>query len=232
MMNREALRELSEAYLRSPDRADSPKVRAMVRAEVDRIEREFDAMRRKVEIAFTPDDPYKSYEEMRDRVLSDRRMLVFTGFSDTPLWTPEINWKARAVHDWDHIQHGIDFSMGGEASAFRVSAARTPGLAPLYLSEIALQAAVQNFTGDFAPQKLVLPGARADRIARSLGFANTPATASAQIVWRAAGILRVSGMAGLMMHLKAQGYGQAAAVQIAAAAQILNSFDRRGARRR
>jgi hypothetical protein len=226
-IRREDLAALSEAYLKSPDRSNDPKVRAMVQAEVDRIERAFNALRRKIDIVFTPDDPYASYQEMLQRVLSERRMYVFTGFSDTPLWTPEVNWKARAVHDWDHIEHGIDFSMTGEASAFRASAARMPGLAPLYLSEIALQAAVQNYTGNFAPQKVVLPEARIDRIARSLG--RTPKeAATASLVWRAAGILAVSGPAGMMMHLKAMGLTQEQATQIGGAALLLNRFDKRG----
>jgi len=225
-IRREDLEALSNAYLRSPDRSTDPKVREMVKAEVDRIERAFNAMRRKIDVVFTPDDPYASYQEMLQRVLSERRMYVFTGFSDTPLWTPETNWKARAVHDWDHIQHGIDFSMSGEAAAFRVSAARMPGLAPLYLSEIALQAAVQNFTGDFAPQKVVLPEARVDRIARGLGRSPKEA-ATAALVWRAAGILAVSGPAGMMMHLKAMGLNRAQATQIGGAALLLQRFEQR-----
>ena len=226
-IRREDLETLSEAYLKSPDRSNDPKVRAMVQAEVDRIERAFNALRRKIDIVFTPDDPYGSYQEMLQRVLSERRMYVFTGFSDTPLWTPEVNWKARAVHDWDHIEHGIDFSMTGEASAFRASAARMPGLAPLYLSEIALQAAVQNYTGNFAPQKVVLPEARIDRIARGLGR-SPKETATAALVWRAAGILAVSGPAGMMMHLKAMGLNRSQATQIGGAALLLQRFDKRG----
>ena len=226
-IRREDLEALSNAYTNSPDRSDSPKVRAMVKAEVDRIERAFNALSRKVEIVFTPDDPYSSYQEMLQRVLSERRMFIFTGFSDTPLWTPETNWKARAVHDWDHIQHGIDFSMGGEAAAFRVSASRMPGLAPLYLSEIALQAAVQNFTGEFGAQKVVLPEARIDRIARGLGRSPKEA-ATAALVWRAAGILAVSGPAGMMMHLKAMGLNRAQATQIGGAALLLQRFEKRG----
>jgi len=153
-------------------------------------------------------------------------MYIFTGFSDTPLWTPETNWKARAVHDWDHIQHGIDFSMSGEAAAFRVSASRMPGLAPLYLSEIALQAAVQNYTGEFEAQKVVLPAARIDRIARGLGRSPKEA-ATASLVWRAAGILAVSGPAGMMMHLKAMGLNRSQATQIGGAALLLQRFEKR-----
>ena len=210
----------------TPGEAGRDRIIDFSKAEVDRIERAFNALRRKVEIVFTPDDPYSSYQEMLERVRSERRMFIFTGFSDTPLWTPETNWKARAVHDWDHIQHGIDFSMSGEAAAFRVSASRMPGLAPLYLSEIALQAAVQNFTGDFGAQKVVLPEARIDRIARGLGRSPKEA-ATAALVWRTAGILAVSGPAGMMMHLKAMGLNQSQATQIGGAALLLQRFEKR-----
>lgn len=216
------LAKLAEAYLRGRDISRTRKAKEMVAAETQRVERAFEALRRRIEIVFTDRDPYSSYEEMRDRVLSERRMLVYTGFSDTPLWSAETNWKARAVHDWDHIEHGMDFSMPGEAGTYRASAARTPGLAPLYLSEIALQAAVQNYTGSFAPQKLVIPAsAQVDRIARGLRGLRGAVDQGPYLVWRAAEILRFATPEELMVHLAAMGLSEDQAVPIAAAALTL-----------
>mgnify|MGYP000166512528 CR=1 FL=1 len=228
-VSKEDLQLLAEAYQQSPDRSASAKVRAMVRAEVDRVDRAFAALKRKIQVVFTPKDPYPSYEAMVQRVLSEKTMLVYTGFSETPLWTPEQNWKARAVHDWDHIRAGVDFSMRGEAAAFRKSAARMEQLAPLYLSEIALQAAQQNYTGNFDDvQKVVIPtAARVDRIARSLGSVPQPTKQQAAFVWRAAGVLRFAGPQGLMLHLRVLGLDEASAVQVGAAALLLHRFGQR-----
>lgn len=160
---------LARAYREGMDSLGTPEARAAVDAEVRRIEATFAELTKKVAVKFVAKDPYRSFEEMRDRVRGERQMLVWTGESDTPLWEPVVNWKARAIHDWDHIQHGLDFSMEGEAGAFRVAAARMPGLAPLYLSEIALQAAVYNFYQTFDAQKLVVPTQdRVERIVRQL----------------------------------------------------------------
>lgn len=221
---REELRILAEAYLHSPDASSDPRLRQMVQAEVARINRAFDALKKKIDIVFTPDDPYRSYEEMYQRVLSERRMLVFTGFSDTPLWSPETNWKARAVHDWDHIVHQVDFSMEGEAAAARISSARMPGLSPLYLSEIALQAAVQNYTGEFAAQKVVLPSDdRVARVANSLrGMREGRAQQPAVMVWNVAGWLKFMRPEEAVMHLKARGYNRTATVEIVYAAMMLH----------
>lgn len=136
-----------------------------------------------------------------------------------------MNWKARAVHDWDHVVHSVDFSVEGEAAAYRGSAARMPGLAPLYLSEIVLQAAVQTYTGQFSEQKLVLPtNARIARIANSLkGIGDPRVQAPAAMVWYGAGMLRVMSPYDLMVHLGAAGYPFDAAAMIVDAANMLNA---------
>ena len=220
------LQMLAQAYLTGRDAAHTPRAQEMARAEAGRIERAFAALQRRIEVVFTDRDPYASYEQLRDDVRANKRMFVYTGFSDTPLWTPEVNWKARAIHDWDHLQHDVDFSLPGEAAAYRVSAARTPGLAPLYLSEIALQAATQNYLGTFAPQKLVLPeSAAVERVARGLkglrGLGGASGTRAPYLVWRAAEILRFGTPRDLMVHLAAMGLTKDQAVPIAAAALLL-----------
>lgn len=223
---KEQLEILAQAYRKGTDMLGSPRARAMIEAEVARIESAFDELAKKIAIKFVKDDPYRSFEEMRDRVAAERMMLVWTGASDTPLWDPIINWKARAVHDWDHIQHGLDFSMEGEASAFRAAAARMPGLAPLYLSEIALQAAVYNAYRAFDPQKLVIPTEeRVERIARELRGLRGSASdeESLLLVWTVYGMYE-RGLSDqeVMLHLYAARVPERYAVPIAYAAKILH----------
>lgn len=223
---REQLETLAQAYRKGADMLGTPQARAMVDKETRRISQAFDELTKKIAIRFVDEDPYRSFEEMRDRVKAERMMLVWTGASDTPLWDPVTNWKARAVHDWDHIQHGLDFSMEGEAGAFRVSAARMPGLAPLYLSEIALQAAVYNAYKAFEPQKFVIPTEeRVERIARELrglGYGHTDYD-SLYAVWWAYGLYE-RGLSDeeVMTHLAARRVPGRSAVLIAAAAKNLH----------
>lgn len=60
--------------------------------------------------------------EMRDQVRSTGILYIWTGASDVPMWDAKTNWKARAVHDWQHIQDQFDFTMGGEYEGFKVAA--------------------------------------------------------------------------------------------------------------
>lgn len=215
--------ELVSAWDTGADMGHDPRVRQMVAAEVQRINRAFAEL--PVRVQFVDHDPYHSFEQMRDQIRSTGTMLVWKGASETPLWTPETNWKARAVHDWDHIVHSVDFSMEGEAAAFRKSAQRSPGLERLYLSEIMLQAAVQNYTGNFSAQKLVLVSPEVLRKAgqmRGLGDARAQqAGLAADATWNAMGLLKFMSPAELAIHLRAQGYNFDEAVVIIDAAQML-----------
>lgn len=213
------LEVMAQAYQAGRDATRSPEVQRMVDAEMRRVKRAFDRL--PFEVRFVDFDPYSSYEEMKADVLANNRMLVWTGASDTPLWDPLTNWQARAVHDWDHIQNDVDFSIGGEVEAYRRSAARRPGLAPLYLSEIVLQAAVQVHTGDFEEQKLVLPQDAVVKVVDSLREARRRGEPAEALVWYAAGILEFSSLPGLMAHLAARGLSWEEAVIIADAASML-----------
>jgi hypothetical protein len=208
------------------DRSGDPLVRDMVAEEVKRIHRAFGELTKSIEVQFSERDPYPNFEAMVADVLANKRMLVFTGGSVTPLWDPETNWKARAVHDHDHITHMADFSAQGEIDIYRHTAARVPGLAPLYLSEIVLQAAVQTLSGVFDEQKLVIPPSQMLKKISSLGQAErTTGQPAALLVWYAATILRFSDHSGVMAHLAARGVPLEAAVAITDAAAML--FERR-----
>lgn len=146
---------LADAFLAGRDQTNAPQVRAMLRGAAETIHREFAAL--PIEVRFTERDPYASYQEMRDQVLSTGVLYIWTGASDVPMWDAKTNWMARAVHDWDHITSQFDFTMDGEFAGYLSAARKNPGLAPIYLSEIAMQAAVANAYGTFAPeQKIVL----------------------------------------------------------------------------
>jgi hypothetical protein len=215
---------LARAWKEAEDSSASPRVQAMVEAERARIDKAFTALRRKIDVQFVDHDPYSSYEQMRDAVRSSKQMLIFKGGSETPLWDQETNWKARAVHDWDHITHDVDFSMEGETAAFRKSADRLPGLAPLYLSEIVLQAAVQSITGNFDEQKLVLPSDAVVKLVNSLRGDDEGVTAqqAAMLVWSAAGWLDFMRASDLMVHLRALGLDLDAALIVVDAAGMLH----------
>lgn len=214
--------QLVAAWRAAPDATQTTAVQDMVRAEVTRINRAFEALKSRMEVRFVENDPYRSYAEMRHDVLHNRRMRVWTGASQTPLWDEITNWKARAVHDADHIAHDVDFSIEGEVAAYRRSAARAPGLAPLYLSEIVLQAAVQTYTGSFDEQKLVLPSPDVVRLVNSLREV-PPVQHMAMAVWLGAGWLAFMKPADLMIHLHAMGLDLDSALLVADAAQMLDN---------
>jgi hypothetical protein len=212
---------LVAAWEAGRDSTLTPRAQAMIEAEVARVKRAYEKM--PIRVKFVDHDPYSSFEEMRDQVQSTGTMLVWTGASDTPLWDAQTNWQARAVHDYDHIQKSLDFSMEGEAATARHSAARMPGLAPMYISEIMLQAAVNNYTGKFVPQKLVLLSEQDERFATQLRGAGAEPTDAAQLVWETAGVLRVGSPESAMLHLGAAGVGVREATIILEAAQALNA---------
>lgn len=239
MLSKSDIERLARAYEAAPDETNDPRVQAMVRAERARIDAAFEQL--PIAIKFVDHDPYKSFEHMRDQIASTGTMYVYKGGSDTPLWDHHTNWKARAVHDFDHLQKVCDFSMEGEAAAFRSSAQCNPGLAPLYMSEILLQAAVANARGGFAQQKLVLVSPEIEKWAQHLrGLKGLSAGGglgdrkyphrdvdASVLVWTTAGVLRVDTPEAAMIHLRSMGVGfYEAAIIIDAAAQLNASVDR------
>ena len=84
------------------------------------------------------------------------RLLVSTAHNTHPFWLPFMNAQFRAVHDWDHLQHGCGYDLDGEVSAFVAASETAPeSIRWILYSEIVLQAAAAIHTGDFQRQKLV-----------------------------------------------------------------------------
>jgi predicted ArsR family transcriptional regulator len=180
-ISRSDLKLLSDAWDAAPDATEDPQVREMINAEVQRINAAFEHL--PINVEFVDFDPYHSFEHMRDQVASTGTMLIYTGGSETPLWDEVTNWKARAVHDWDHIVKACDFSIEGEAAAFRHAAQCRPQMAPVYMSEIVLQAAIANYRGGFVEQKLVILPPELQRRAEKLrGGLGQSGDARAQVV--------------------------------------------------
>lgn len=200
------IRVLADAYMKGVDIAGTRKAEDLARAQADRVQREFEKLRKKLRIEFTDRDPYASFGALQQDVVVNKRMYVFTGFSETPLWSPEVNWMSRAVHDYDHVLANTDFSLGGEIHAFQVTAAKAPQLEPLYLSEIALQAAVSTLTGAFpeGAQRLVIAETPVVKIASGFRRNSEEARKEAELVWDAAGALRFMKSENLMTTLAAQ----------------------------
>jgi hypothetical protein len=227
-ITQDELRVLAEAYLKGKDVSGTRAGQDMAKAYADRVQREFRKLQQKIHIEFTDRDPYKSHEELVQDVISNRRMYVFTGFSDTPLWSPEVNWMARAVHDYDHVAANTDFSLGGEMHAFQVAASKAPLLEPMFLSEIALQAAVSTLTGSFAegPQKLVMSSPEVTRLAARYRRNDPAAAKEASLVWDAAGALKLMSPEELMMQLGAQDVDFEHAVALVLAAETAQDLSR------
>ena len=68
-----------------------------------------------VQVWFTEEDPYSSYEEMRRDIEENERLLIFSGGTTPPYNDHDSNLKTRAVHDyWGHYHYDVDFSFWGE----------------------------------------------------------------------------------------------------------------------
>jgi len=221
-LTRPKIEELGRWYLEAEDIANTPKGQAMAKEQAARIQREFQRLVKRVSVEFTERDPYPNVEAMRQDIESNKRMFVYTLFSETPLWTEKVNWMARAVHDWDHYVSGADFTMQGEIDAYRYTAARSPALAELYLSEIALQAAANNIIGQFpsGAQKLV---AASERILAVGSMLKNPALSTD--VPLASMLLASMDEREAMVHLAAKGVSLEDGTLVMTAARILEQME-------
>lgn len=129
------------------------------------IENMFRKMQSKVKVEFVDENPYENDEEMRQDVSQNGRLRVFTGGTEHPIFSPELNIKLRAVHDWmAHIQpggfSGPAFDMKGEIQAYNAHLKTIPPkAAPALFTEVVGQASYFINNGHFPEQKIaILPG--------------------------------------------------------------------------
>lgn len=142
-------------YREGQDRSLDPRVREVAGALGRAIAKEFDRL--PFQVAWTKEDPPGGIERVRFEV-SMGTLRVFTGGTGSPILGPATNLYFRAVHDWDHVVSGGDFTFAGEVAAYQVAAARWPWAQDILFSEIVLQAADTIARGGVfgAAQKVVI----------------------------------------------------------------------------
>ena len=115
-----------------------------------------------IKFEFVDDDPYKSFYEMHEDFIRNRRLKVMkTSVTGShPYWSDATNDKFRAVHDvLGHLATGRGFDRHGEEAAYQAHKLTLP--AEVH-GALAMETRGQNAflieRGDFPPQKAgVLP---------------------------------------------------------------------------
>jgi hypothetical protein len=142
------------AYLARPDfeKAAVPSWIALR----DHTNRLFKQMAREVDVVFVDVDPYPDFDALKRDIEKNRQMLIWTGASDHAVWSPEENWRFRAVHDYMiHLAGDHPFSLRGEMGAYNRHVKLAPPLARAALfTEVVGQVCVYTLLNDFAPQKI------------------------------------------------------------------------------
>ena len=169
---------IAEHYHRAP--LKDPQVMKSYEATIQNIETLYERIQSRlgIEIIPTEQDPYASDEEMIRAIAKEKKIKVYTGDSDHPFYSPEINVKFRAVHDiFSHYMphkrsidkegnvkfKGYDFSYPGELDAYYAHKKYSKRAChPAYFSEVVGQVSYQAVTGKFGKQKMVWFGDIAD----------------------------------------------------------------------
>lgn len=146
---------VAQAYLARPSLEESA-IPSWI-ALRDSTNRLFKQMARKIDVRFVDEDPYPDFETMRDDVVRNQRMLVWTGASDHAVWTPEENWRFRAVHDYMiHIAGGHPFTLRGEIGAYNRHVKLAPPKArlALFVEVVGQVCTYMYLNNQFAEQKI------------------------------------------------------------------------------
>lgn len=111
----------------------------------------------KVTVIPTETDPYPDYESMMKDIRENRRMKIYSGAADHPLWPVDLTVRFRAVHDYViHRAGEHPFTLRGELGAYNRHAKIAPPIAvPALFTEIVGQVCTYWYHGekfDF-PQK-------------------------------------------------------------------------------
>jgi hypothetical protein len=102
-------------------------------------------------VEFTETDSYQSAKEMRERVIKEKVIYIFTGYSGHPFLSHDENNISRAVHDvWAHLVCGCPFSFKGEFNAYLTQRKHYPSWTwNVLFTEIPAQTAAFYHCGDF-----------------------------------------------------------------------------------
>lgn len=122
---------VGKAYEARPD--FEPEYLYSWKALAKHIDTMFRRLQSRVNIEFTEEDPYPSYVEMVQDIRRGH-MFVYTGHSEHPAFSPQENWRFRAVHDYlAHAGGEHTFSLRGEMAAYNRHVKVAPPTARLAL---------------------------------------------------------------------------------------------------
>lgn len=102
-------------------------------------------------VIFTEKDVYKSAREMRERVVEENVMYIYTGNSEHQFLTEQENWEFRAVHDvFAHMVCGCPFTFKGEFNAYLEQRKLYPkSIWGVLFGEIPMQTSAYYYKGSF-----------------------------------------------------------------------------------
>lgn len=138
------------------------------------VDKQFAILKRMgIKVEFVDYDPYRSFQEMRNDFVKNRRLRVMkTSVTGShPYWSNDTNDKFRAVHDvFGHLATGRGFDRHGEEAAYQAHKSMMP---PSVHRALATETRGQNAyyieNGDFPPQKVgLLPEELAKKYEKSV----------------------------------------------------------------
>lgn len=103
------------------------------------------------QVIFTEKDVYSSAAEMRKRVIEEKVIYIYSGFSGHPFLNQDENNIGRAVHDvYAHLVCGCPFNFTGEYSAYLEQRKHYPEkLWAVLFAEIPAQTAAYYYNKNF-----------------------------------------------------------------------------------
>ena len=127
----------------------------------DHVERMYKRILKQVDVQYVDGQPYDTAEQMRDEVRRTGIMYISRDFNEHPVFSPDLNLKFRAVHDYVvHVAPGAagpDFSERGELRAYNLHRRLAPPDSwPALFTEVAAQACYANIRGEFPVQKVAV----------------------------------------------------------------------------
>lgn len=88
----------------------------------------------RISVYLTPENPYRSFISMKNDIQNNNRLKIFTGNSDHPIWSREINILFRLYHDYyGHYKNNCPFTFTGELLVYKYHCEEIPIAAKLAL---------------------------------------------------------------------------------------------------
>tara|TARA_R110000824_G_scaffold41357_6_gene123102 strand:+ start:1174 stop:1833 length:660 start_codon:yes stop_codon:yes gene_type:complete len=125
------------------------------------VNKMFNQIKSRADIQFVDENPYPSEKEMCQDAIQNGVLKIWRGGTEHPVFTPELNLKLRAVHDYmTHCQKSTDFGLQGEIASYNAHMKTVPpSAAGALFTEVVGQASHFIKRGFFPDQKIaILPG--------------------------------------------------------------------------